>query len=154
MDWKSIPITTLIPQRPPFVMVDRVTTFNDVDAITELTVREDNIFVDGGQLSAAGIIENMAQSCASTMRCISANNKALQGLQHDAMSRIWTIGDIKQVKILRYPRCNEVLNTHVRIVLNMYPLMMTAVETCVGDETIATARIALAMTGQEFVSST
>ena len=129
-------------------------THGEADAVVHFVVRPDNLLLDGDLFSAAGIIENMAQSCASTMRCISANNKALQGLQHDAMSRIWTIGDIKQVKILRYPRCNEVLNTHVRIVLNMYPLMMTAVETCVGDETIATARIALAMTGQEFVSST
>ena len=135
-------------------MVDQVLTHGEADAVVQFVVRPDNLLLDGDLFSAAGIIENMAQSCASTMRCISANNKALQGLQHDAMSRIWTIGDIKQVKILRYPRCNEVLNTHVRIVLNMYPLMMTAVETCVGDETIATARIALAMTGQEFVSST
>ena len=135
-------------------MVDQVLTHGEADAVVQFVVRPDNLLLDGDLFSAAGIIENMAQSCASTMQCISANNKALQGLQHDAMSRIWTIGDIKQVKILRYPRCNEVLNTHVRIVLNMYPLMMTAVETCVGDETIATARIALAMTGQEFVSST
>ncbi len=145
---------THLPQRQEFVMVDQVLTHGEADAVVQFVVRPGNLLLDGDLFSAAGIIENMAQSCASTMRCISANNKALQGLQHDAMSRIWTIGDIKQVKILRYPRCNEVLNTHVRIVLNMYPLMMTAVETCVGDETIATARIALAMIGQEFVSST
>ena len=140
---------TYLPQRQDFVMVDRVLTHGEADAVVQFVVRPDNLLLDGDQLTAAGIIENMAQSCASTMRCISANNEALQGLQHDAMSRIWTIGDIKQVKILRYPRCNEVLNTHVRIVLNMYPLMMTAVETHVGDEIIATARIALAMTAQE-----
>ena len=140
---------TYLPQRQDFVMVDRVLTHGEADAVVQFVVRPDNLLLDGDQLTAAGIIENMAQSCASTMRCISANNEALQGLQHDAMSRIWTIGDIKQVKILRYPRCNEVLNTHVRIVLNMYPLMMTAVETHVGDEIIATACIALAMTAQE-----
>ena len=130
-------------------MVDQVLTHGEADAVVQFIVRPDNLLLDDGQLTAAGIIENMAQSCASTMRCISANNEALQGLQHDAMSRIWTIGDIKQVKILRYPRCNEVLDTHVRIVLNMYPLMMTAVETRIGDEIVATARITLAMTAQE-----
>ena len=148
MDEQHSAITHL-PQRQEFVMVDQVLSHGEADAVVQFVVRPDNLLLDGDQLTAAGIIENMAQSCASTMRCISANSETLQGLQHDAMSRIWTIGDIKQVKILRYPRCNEVLNTHVRIVLNMYPLMMTAVETCVGDETIATARIALAMTAQE-----
>ncbi len=140
---------THLPQRREFVMVDQVLTHGEADAVVQFIVRPDNLLLDDGQLTAAGIIENMAQSCASTMRCISANNEALQGLQHDAMSRIWTIGDIKQVKILRYPRCNEVLDTHVRIVLNMYPLMMTAVETRIGDEIVATARITLAMTAQE-----
>ena len=135
---------TYMPQRQEFVMVDQVLTHGEADAVVQFVIRPDNLLLDGTQLSAAGIIENMAQSCASTMRCISASNEALQGLQHDAMSRLWTIGDIKQVKIMRYPRCGEVINTHVRIVLNMYPLMMTAVDTCVGDETIATARIALA----------
>lgn len=135
---------TYMPQRQEFVMVDQVLTHGEADAVVQFVIRPDNLLLDGTQLSAAGIIENMAQSCASTMRCISANNESLQGLQHDAMSRLWTIGDIKQVKIMRYPRCGEVINTHVRIVLNMYPLMMTAVDTCVGDETIATARIALA----------
>jgi hypothetical protein len=140
---------THLPQRREFVMVDQVLTHGEADAVVQFIVRPDNLLLDDGQLTAAGIIENMAQSCASTMRCISANNEALQGLQHDAMSRIWTIGDIKQVKILRYPRCNEVLDTHVRIVLNMYPLMMTAVETRIGDEIVATARITLVMTAQE-----
>lgn len=140
---------THLPQRREFVMVDQVLTHGEADAVVQFIVRPDNLLLDDGQLTAAGIIENMAQSCASTMRCISVNNEALQGLQHDAMSRIWTIGDIKQVKILRYPRCNEVLDTHVRIVLNMYPLMMTAVETRIGDEIVATARITLAMTAQE-----
>ena len=120
MDWKSIPITTLIPQRPPFVMVDRVTTFNDVDAITELTVREDNIFVDGGQLSAAGIIENMAQSCAARMGCLN---------------------------IMRQPQQGEVVTTTVHIVEEVFHLTLADVCSMVGDETIASARVKIALMG-------
>ena len=67
MDLKQIEITSLIPQRPPFVMVDRILSCDETDAVTEMTVRQDNIFLDDGQLSSAGITENMAQSCAARM---------------------------------------------------------------------------------------
>ena len=139
MDWKSIPITTLIPQRPPFVMVDRVTTFNDVDAITELTVREDNIFVDGGQLSAAGIIENMAQSCAARMGCLN--------MMRSEAVRIGFIGDIRDCNIMRQPQQGEVATTTVHIVEEVFHLTLADVCSMVGDETIASARVKIALMG-------
>ncbi|MBR5325120.1 MAG: pseudouridylate synthase, partial [Prevotella sp.] len=65
MALRDIPITSLIPQRPPFVMVDRVLSCEEAEAITELVVREDNIFLDDMLLAPAGIMENMTQSCAA-----------------------------------------------------------------------------------------
>ena len=65
MQFQDVPITQLIPQRPPFVMVDRIVSCDVTDAVAEFTVREDNIFLDDMLLSPAGIIENMAQSCAA-----------------------------------------------------------------------------------------
>ena len=70
MNLRDIPITSLIPQRPPFVMVDSVLTCEETDSVTEFKVREDNIFLDDMALSPAGIIENMTQSCAARMGCI------------------------------------------------------------------------------------
>lgn len=142
MDLQNLSITSLIPQRPPFVMVDQVLSCEGLDAVTQLTVREDNILLDEGMhLSASGIIENMAQSCAARMGCINRMS--------NLSVKIGTIGDIKDCQILRYPRCNEVLKTHVHIVIDMYPLIMASIETKVDDEVIATARIKLAMTEME-----
>ena len=56
MDSQNYPITTLIPQRPPFVMVDCVLSCEDADAVTQFTVRPDNILLDGDFLSASGLI--------------------------------------------------------------------------------------------------
>ena len=108
MELHDIPITSLIPQRPPFVMVDRVLSCDIVTAVTELTVRPDNIFLDDGLLSAAGIIENMAQSCAARMGCVNRmNGEAI---------KIGFIGDIRDCQILRQPRREEVMTTHVDII--------------------------------------
>ena len=133
MELNDIPITSLIPQRPPFVMVDRVLSCDIVTAVTELTVRPDNIFLDDGLLSAAGIIENMAQSCAARMGCVNRmNGEAI---------KIGFIGDIRDCQILRQPRREEVMTTHVDIIEDVFNLTLANVTIRIADEVIASARI-------------
>ena len=64
MDLKTINILELLPQRPPFIMVDKLLYFDEVRTNTCLTVRADNIFVDDDTMTATGLIENIAQTCA------------------------------------------------------------------------------------------
>ena len=138
MALKDIPITSLIPQRPPFVMVDRVLTCEAADAVTELVVREDNIFLDDNELSPAGIMENMTQSCAARMGCINREQK-------DSI-KIGFIGNIRNCTIIRQPRCHEVLHTYIEIVEEVFNLTLANVTTKVGDEVIATASMKIALT--------
>ena len=137
MELHDIPITSLIPPRPPFVMVDRVLSCDLSDAVTEFAVREDNIFLDDGLLSPAGIIENMAQSCAARMGCVNRmNGEAI---------KIGFIGDIRNCEIIRQPRCQEMLTTHVNIIEDVFNLTLANVTIHVGDEVIASARIKIAL---------
>jgi predicted hotdog family 3-hydroxylacyl-ACP dehydratase len=137
MELHEIPITSLIPQRPPFVMVDRVLSCDLSEAVTEFTVREDNIFLDDGLLSPAGIIESMAQSCAARMGCVNR--------MHGEAVKIGFIGDIRNCQIIRQPRCQEVLTTHVNIIEDVFNLTLANVTVNAGDEVIATARIKIAL---------
>lgn len=54
-----------IPQAPPFEMIDALLDAAGGNATTTLTIRPDNILVDGNAFTAAGLIENMAQTAAS-----------------------------------------------------------------------------------------
>ena len=138
MQFQDVPITQLIPQRPPFVMVDRIVSCDATDAVAEFTVREDNIFLDDMLLSAAGIIENMAQSCAARMGCIS--------MMAGGPIKIGYIGDIRNCTVNRQPCQGEVLTTHVEIIEEVFNLTLAGVETKVGDDIIATARMKIALT--------
>ena len=51
MELEKIEMTSLIPQRPPFMMVDRILSCDDSDAVTEFMVRQDNILLDENKLS-------------------------------------------------------------------------------------------------------
>ena len=138
MDFKDVPITDLIPQRPPFVMVDRIVSCDETDAVAEFTIREDNIFLDDMLFSPAGIIENMAQSCAARMGCIN--------MMGNESIKIGYIGDIRNCTVNRQPRQGEVLSTHVHVMEEVFNLTLAEVTTRIGDEVIATARMKIALT--------
>ena len=63
----EIGLLELLPQRPPFVMLDRVLSCDGQRTLAELTVREDNLFFSSGHLSVPGMIEGIAQTCGETI---------------------------------------------------------------------------------------
>ena len=65
---ETIDVLTLLPQRPPFVMIDRLIHFDEVVTTTQLEVRPDNLFMEAdGLLNNCALVENIAQTCAARM---------------------------------------------------------------------------------------
>ena len=62
---RKIDVHKLLPQQEPFVMIGSLVHFNKLLIITEMEVRESNIFVDDGYFSPSGLMENIAQTCAA-----------------------------------------------------------------------------------------
>jgi len=141
MKLEQLEMTALIPQRPPFMMVDKILSCDDTDAVTEFLVRQDNILLDGNQLSSAGIVENMAQSCAARMGCVN--------LLHNRPIKLGFIGEIKNLKINRQPMLNDHLITEVHILMDVFDMTLASVCTKVNGEVIAEARMKLASTDIE-----
>ncbi|WP_289200496.1 hypothetical protein [Phocaeicola sartorii] len=48
----------ILPQRPPFIMIDYLTYYDEVKTSTRFTVRQDNIFVADNRMLATGLIQN------------------------------------------------------------------------------------------------
>lgn len=137
MNFQDKPIQQFLPQRPPFVMVDSILDVTDRAGVTQLTIRPDNLFVDDGELSAAGLLENMAQSCAARIGCIN--------LTRGGSVRDGVIGDIRNFTVLRNPVSGEVITTLIEIVEEVFNLTLANVQTYVGDELIASASIKIAL---------
>ena len=58
-------ITTLLPQGPPFILVDRLLDADELTARTTFRVRSENPLVENGFLGEAGLLENIAQTAAA-----------------------------------------------------------------------------------------
>jgi predicted hotdog family 3-hydroxylacyl-ACP dehydratase len=140
---ENINVLTLLPQRPPFVMIDSLTHFDETLTTTRLTVSEDNIFVEqGGVLNPCALVENIAQTCAARMGYIN------QYIYNERV-RLGFIGSIKNLQVLRPAREGEVLTTSIEVVQEVLQLTLVNATVKVGDETIVTAEMKIALSDIE-----
>ncbi len=101
-------ILELIPQKPPFVMVDTLFEYTNLTGTTGFDIPEDNILVENSVFSEPGLIEHMAQS----MSLHRGYHGFLAGL---AKPKTGFIGVIKSVEIFELPKAGTKLKTYVEI---------------------------------------
>ena len=101
-------ILQLIPQKPPFVMVDCLLEYTEKTGTTGFSIPIDNILVEDAIFSEPGLIEHMAQS----MSLWRGYEGFLSGLDKP---KTGFIGSIKSVEILELPKAGSELVTYVEI---------------------------------------
>jgi predicted hotdog family 3-hydroxylacyl-ACP dehydratase len=139
MQFDEINVLDILPQQPPFVMIDTLLYCDRETTKTALLVREENIFCDNGHLSESGLIENIAQTCAARMGYI---NKYIC---RDTV-KLGFIGAIRNMEIFRLPRTGEQLVTRIDTLEEIF--RMTLVNACiqVGEELIASCEMKISIT--------
>jgi hypothetical protein len=125
----NIPITQLIPQRAPIVMVDTLWEYSPTTAVVGLTVLEDNIFVQEGSFSASGLIEHMAQSTAL--------HKGYGYYLNHQPAPMGYIGAIKHIEIHKLPLVGAHIKTSITIVQEFMDVTLVSIETYLEDVCIA-----------------
>jgi predicted hotdog family 3-hydroxylacyl-ACP dehydratase len=100
-------ILSLIPQRPPFVMIDRLVYSDAGITRTSFKVTGDNIFVVNGRFREPGLLENIAQTAAAR-----AGDLALKEGKPVA---IGYIGAVKNLEIGELPGIEDELMTEIKM---------------------------------------
>jgi len=109
-------ILSLIPQRHPFVMVDKLLHRDEQLTRTGFLVTEDNIFVEHGRFNEAGLLENMAQTAA-------AGEGYVAGVEKRSVDKGY-IGAVKNFEIFALPAVNEELTTEITIKHKIFDSMI------------------------------
>jgi len=105
-------ILSLIPQKPPFVMVDELLFSDDNITRTGFTVTADNVFVINGEFSEAGLMENMAQTAA-------AGSGNMARIENRPVANGY-IGQVKNFEIYKLPKVGDKLITEVKIEVQVF----------------------------------
>ncbi len=103
----EIAIINLIPQKPPFVMVDKIVCYDERSTTTQFTIKEDNIFIENGLFREPGLIENIAQTLAAQGGISYANQ--------NGEAPVGMIGAIKNLLIYSLPPVNSTILTRVTV---------------------------------------
>jgi len=112
MNPELIPMTDLLPQRPPMVMLDRIIHFDGTFTRGILLIREDNVFAREGKFMESGMLEAMAQTAAART---SLAQRALPGAG-TRPPQIGVIGSIQNFRLNFLPDCGSSIETEIELV--------------------------------------
>jgi 3-hydroxyacyl-[acyl-carrier-protein] dehydratase len=119
----------LIPQKFPFVMIDKLLAFVENEITSGLTVPEQNIFVENAVFQESGLIEHMAQSVALYT--------GYQFYLKQEPAPTGYIGSIKSIEILRLPKLGEEIETTVNVLQEFMGVTLVEISSKVNDIEIA-----------------
>ncbi|MBQ0016647.1 MAG: pseudouridylate synthase [Bacteroidales bacterium] len=137
----EIDISNLIPQRPPILLVDRLVYCDEYVVVSELTIRDDNIFCEFGVMDAAGLIENVAQTCAAGI--------GYHTIVGGSKVRLGVIGAISNMDIVSTPLVGDKLTTKVMVEEEIFNMTLVRAEVYDGDLLLAKVSMKIALTDKE-----
>lgn len=127
-------LTRLIPQKPPFVFITSLESVSEAKAHTRFIFDENHTLCHNGHLTAAGVLEHIAQSagCKSGYANYASGKPGRRGF----------IGEIKNFICVREPKAGERLDTEITLDAVVYGVVnMVSAKTLINGEEIASCAI-------------
>lgn len=113
-------ILDLIPQKRPFVMVDKLLYFSEDKIVSGFLIKNDNLFAKNSVFNAPGLIENMAQTIAL--------HTGYQYYLKKEPAPTGYIGAIKKIEIKALPNTDQELLTTVTILHDIMGVTLVRAE--------------------------
>ncbi len=98
-------ILDLVPQRPPFLMIDNVIESDEKITTSSFYIKEDNMLVTDGKFSEAGLIENIAQTAAA--------RAGVTAIQKNKPVAIGYIAAVQNLEVFTLPPVNTTIHTEI-----------------------------------------
>lgn len=105
-------IESIIPQRPPFVMISELVYCDDEDTRSKFFVEADNIFLKEEKLMEPALVENIAQTAAARAGWLALNENRPVAIGY--------IGAIQQLEIFDLPAKGDTLDTEIRVMNQVF----------------------------------
>ncbi|GAA0723440.1 hypothetical protein GCM10009430_26900 [Aquimarina litoralis] len=116
-------IKKLIPQKDPFVMIDKLLYFDPDKVVSGYKISETNILSNNGYFTEGGLIENMAQSIA-----LHRGYRGYIKKGKDGKPKTGFIGSIKHATIHELPKVGTELITTVEIIAEIMLVSLVKIE--------------------------
>jgi predicted hotdog family 3-hydroxylacyl-ACP dehydratase len=133
-------IVSLIPQRPPFVMIDEIVYSDENSTRSSFVVKASNIFVANNVLQEPGLVENIAQTAAA--------RAGYTAKQENKPVRLGYIGAIKNLQVNSLPAVNETITTEITIVHQVFDVSVISGKIICNNIVLAQCEMKIFITNQ------
>lgn len=118
-------------------MVDELMNCTETVAVTNYRVPADNVLLEGRELPAAGLLENVAQTSAAWIGYLTKAK--------NAPVRIGYIGAVKKMTVYCLPQVGEVLTTTINVLATAFDITLVHGTVKVGCELAAEMDLKIAL---------
>ncbi len=101
-------ITSFIPQRNPFVMIDTLIAADENGFESNFYLTQHNLFNENGTITEPALIENIAQTCAAGFGYLGSKSNEKPSLGY--------IGSISKLTVHELPQADNTIHTQVSII--------------------------------------
>ena len=126
-------VEQLLPQKFPFVMVDKMFGYTETSLISGLKIQSDNLFFQNGSFTESGLVEHMAQSVAL--------HTGYQFYLRKEPAPTGYIGSIKSIDINELPKLDDEIRTTVSILQEFAGITLVDVITTLNGTAIASGQM-------------
>jgi predicted hotdog family 3-hydroxylacyl-ACP dehydratase len=119
----AVEVLSLIPQKAPFVFIDKLLDYDECGAKTSFKIKAENVLVVNGMFTEAGIMENIAQTAAARAGrlALKEGKPVIAGY----------IGSVKNFEVFNVPKVNEELITEIKIENQVFNItIISGIVTC------------------------
>lgn len=132
-------IIPLIPQKPPFVMVGKLLSVDELITKSSFVLPPDNVFVKDGIFQEAGLMENIAQTAALRAGYMAqAENKPVES---------GYIGAIKDFEVFSLPKAGDEIVTEIMVDNQVFNVTMLTGKVWLNDVLLARCEMKVFMDG-------
>jgi|SRR5450631_4260732 len=108
----------LIPQKPPFVLVDKLLFVDANTSLCSFVIPEGNIFVKNGYYSTPGMVESMAQTAAAgTGYLFNKENKPVP---------VGYLGAVQKLEVFDWPPVKAEITMEVKRITNVLQVSLVS----------------------------
>jgi predicted hotdog family 3-hydroxylacyl-ACP dehydratase len=140
MSFKIQNAAEFIPQKAPFVLVDKLLFADQKSSRCSFLIPEGNLFTDDGIYSTAGLVESMAQTAAAGTGYLSGKENKPPPLGY--------IGAVQKLEVFDWPLVKSEIHMTINLITNILQVSLVSGTVHSGDRILASCEMKIFVNNQ------
>ena len=140
MSFEILVAAAFVPQKPPFVLVDKLLYVDQKTSRCSFRIPEGNLFADDGFYSTAGLVESIAQTAAAGTGYLSRKENRPVPLGY--------IGAVQKLEVYNWPPVKSTIEMTINLITNVMQVSLVSGTVRLDGQILATCEMKIFVNNQ------